>query len=55
MIKSFQSLEIKIKLYDIFFDLRKKINCTFIIVTHNQSLAKKADRQIILNDGRIIQ
>ena len=28
-------------LYDIFFDLRKKINCTFIIVTHNQSLAKK--------------
>ena len=43
------------KLYDIFFDLRKKINCTFIIVTHNQSLAKKADRQIILNDGRIIQ
>jgi len=41
-------------LYDIFFDLRKKINCTFIIVTHNQSLAKKADRQIIINDGRII-
>ena len=42
------------KLYDIFFDLRKKINCTFIIVTHNQSLAKKADRQIIINDGRIV-
>ena len=42
------------KLYDIFFDLRKKINCTFIIVTHNQSLAKKADRQIIINDGRIL-
>jgi len=42
------------KLYDIFFDLRKKINCTFIIVTHNQLLAKKADRQIIINDGRII-
>jgi len=41
------------KLYDIFFDLRKKINCTFIIVTHNQLLAKKADRQIIINDGRI--
>ena len=42
------------KLYDIFFDLRNKINCTFIIVTHNQLLAKKADRQIIINDGRII-
>ena len=41
-------------LYDIFFDLRKKINCTFIIVTHNQSLAKKADRQIVINDGKII-
>ena len=41
-------------LYDIFFDLRKKINCTFIIVTHNQSLAKKADRQIVMNDGEII-
>ncbi len=42
------------KLYDIFFNLRKKINCTFLIVTHNQSLAKKADRQIIINDGRIL-
>ena len=42
------------KLYDIFFDLRNKINCTFVIVTHNQLLAKKADRQIIINDGRII-
>ena len=41
-------------LYDIFFDLRKKINCTFIIVTHNQSLANKADRQIVINDGKII-
>ena len=41
-------------LYDIFFDLRKKNNCTFIIVTHNQSLAKKADRQIVINDGKII-
>ena len=41
-------------LYDIFFDLRKKINCTFIIVTHNQSLAKKADRQIVITDGKII-
>ena len=42
------------KLYDIFFDLRKKIKTTFIIVTHNQSLAKKADRQIIIKDGKII-
>ena len=41
-------------LYDIFFDLRKKNNCTFIIVTHNQSLAKKADRQIVINDCKII-
>ena len=41
-------------LYDIFFDLRIKNNCTFIIVTHNQSLAKKADRQIVINDGKII-
>ena len=41
-------------LYDIFFDLRKKNNCTFIIVTHNQSLAKKADRQIVITDGKII-
>ena len=42
------------KLYNIFFDLRKKIKTTFIIVTHNQSLAKKADRQIIIKDGKII-
>jgi len=40
-------------IYNIFWNLRKKINCTFIIVTHDQSLAKGANRHIIINDGKI--
>ena len=41
------------RIYNIFLNLRKKINCTFIIVTHDQSLAKGANRHIIINDGKI--
>lgn len=42
------------ELHHIFFDLREKFNQTFVIVTHNETLAKMADRTIILQDGNII-
>lgn len=42
------------QLHQIFFDLRDKYNHTFVIVTHNQKLANKADRKIQLIDGEII-
>ena len=41
------------QLHNIFFDLRDKLNCSFVIVTHNNHLAKRADRIINLKDGQI--
>jgi lipoprotein-releasing system ATP-binding protein len=41
-------------LHELFFDLRKKFNQTFVIVTHNQELANMADRKLEMKDGKII-
>jgi lipoprotein-releasing system ATP-binding protein len=38
-------------LHQLFFDLRDKYNQTFVIVTHNETLANKADRKLIMKDG----
>jgi len=40
-------------LHRLFFEVRDKFGTTFIIVTHNESLAEMADRKIILRDGEI--
>jgi lipoprotein-releasing system ATP-binding protein len=42
------------QLHQLFFDLRDQYGHTFVIVTHNQELAEKADRKIELVDGEII-
>jgi len=41
------------ELHQLFFTLRDQIGQTFIIVTHNQELAKMADRMITMKDGKI--
>ena len=41
------------ELHQLFFDLREKLNHTFIIVTHNEELANMADRKITMKDGLI--
>lgn len=41
-------------LHQLFFDLRKKFNQTFLIVTHNEELAKSSDRILTMKDGQII-
>jgi lipoprotein-releasing system ATP-binding protein len=41
------------ELHKLFFELRDKLGQTFIIVTHNEDLAKMADRTILMKDGRI--
>jgi lipoprotein-releasing system ATP-binding protein len=41
------------ELHGLFFDLRKKFNQTFVIVTHNEELASMADRKLEMRDGVI--
>lgn len=41
-------------LHQLFFDLRKEFDQTFVIVTHDQSLAKICDRSLEMNDGFFI-
>ena len=41
------------KLHQLFFELRDKFHQTFIIVTHNEELAKLSDRCIVMRDGQI--
>jgi lipoprotein-releasing system ATP-binding protein len=41
-------------LHALFFTLREKYGQTFVIVTHNQALAKMADRSIVMSDGKIV-
>jgi lipoprotein-releasing system ATP-binding protein len=42
------------ELHELFFKLRKDLNQTFVIVTHNQSLAEMADRKLVMQDGKIL-
>jgi lipoprotein-releasing system ATP-binding protein len=40
-------------LHKLIFDLRKQLNQTFVIVTHNKTLAEMADRKLVIKDGLI--
>lgn len=46
---SIQSIE----LFNLFNSLRKKLNQTFLIVTHDKELSKLTDRRLYLKDGEI--
>ena len=39
------------ELHKLFFDLREQFKQTFVIVTHNEILADKADRKLVMQDG----
>lgn len=41
------------ELHRLFFSLRDKLGCTFVIVTHDDTLAARADRTVRMADGRI--
>ena len=47
--------ENKMELHQLFFDLRDQLGQTFVIVTHDEELAKITDRTIHMKDGQIIQ
>ena len=42
------------QIFDLMTDLHSKNNVTLVLVTHDQFLAKKAQRQIVLKDGRVL-
>ena len=42
------------ELHRFFFELRDTFGQTFVIVTHNMTLADMADRKLTMVDGRII-
>jgi lipoprotein-releasing system ATP-binding protein len=44
-----------LELHHLFFQLRKEIGQTFILVTHNEELSRMADRRIEMADGLIIR
>jgi lipoprotein-releasing system ATP-binding protein len=41
------------ELHNLIFQLRKEMNQTFVIVTHNEELAALSDRTITMEDGQI--
>lgn len=41
------------ELHHLFFELRKKFNQTFLIVTHNEALAEMSDRVVRMKDGKV--
>ncbi|MDQ3062059.1 MAG: ABC transporter ATP-binding protein [Acidobacteriota bacterium] len=41
-------------IFDLMTDLHLKNNVTLVLVTHDQFLAEKAQRQIVLKDGRVL-
>lgn len=43
------------ELHDLFFQLQKELNQTFIIVTHNDELADMTDRKITISDGKVAE
>ncbi len=42
------------ELHQLFIDLRNKFNQTFLIVTHNEELARLSDRELHMKDGILI-
>lgn len=46
--------ENKKELHQLFFDLRDRLGQTFVIVTHDESLAAITDRTIHMQDGNIV-
>lgn len=41
-------------LHQLFFDLREQFSQTFLIVTHNEDLARLSDRVLQMKDGKIV-
>ena len=40
-------------LHDLLFDLQESVNLSIVVVTHNLDLAKRADRVLVMEEGRL--
>jgi len=43
------------ELHELFFQLRERFNQTFLIVTHNEELARMSDRILHMKDGKMVE
>lgn len=43
------------EIHRLFFELRDKLGQTVVIVTHDNNLARMADRMIVMSDGQIVE
>lgn len=43
------------ELHQLFFNLKRDMSQTFVIVTHNEKLAQMSDRIITMSDGKIVK
>lgn len=41
------------KIFDLLLTLNRELNTTLVVVTHNEQLAKKLDRIVVMSDGQI--
>ena len=42
------------EIHRLFFDRRERLNHTIVLVTHDEELASRADRRIVMRDGEIL-
>jgi ABC-type microcin C transport system duplicated ATPase subunit YejF len=49
-------LTIQAKLLDLFMDLKKKFNLTYILISHNLAVVRNiTDRVLVMKDGRVVE
>lgn len=41
-------------IFELMLGLQEKNNVTLVLVTHDQHLAERADRRIVLSDGKVV-
>lgn len=42
-------------IHELFLNLRERLNQTFIMITHNEELARLTDRTLLMKDGKIVE